>query len=241
VSRACGAAATHLGPRALAVAAWLNTGLGLTMRKICAILRELLGLALSPGGLAQALARMARRLGGEDEALLASLKAEPVLHADETSWWLGRSGFSLWVLANRAGTLYRIVPSRSRAQAEALMGDYEGVLVSDCLNIYDDLTPHQHKCYAHHLKEIAKALEDPRARASSYLHELRAAMALKAEMASLPAERVARMRQALDVNADRLLGPPRTQANAGEAAPPGGGAAPTAPQAARTPVHLPRS
>jgi transposase len=58
VSGACGAAGTHLGARALALAASLVNGLGLTMRKTCAVLRELLGLAVSPGGLAQALARM---------------------------------------------------------------------------------------------------------------------------------------------------------------------------------------
>jgi transposase len=219
VSTACGAAGTHLGARSLALAASLNKGFGLTMRKTCAVLRDLVGLSLSPGGLAQALARMAGRLKAADAALLKTVKAEPVLHADETSWWVGGSGFSLWVLTNRVGTCYRVVASRSRAAAEALIGNYEGVLVSDCLNIYDGLTPHQHKCYAHHLKEISKALEDPSARASAYLQELRAlllgAMALKVEMASLPAARVAPLRQALEVNADRLLERPRTAANTG--------------------------
>jgi transposase len=224
VSSACGAAGTHLEPRALALAASLNKGFGLTMRKTCAVLRDLLGMPLSPGGLSQTLARMAERLKGEDDALLKTLKGEPVLHADETSWWVGRSGFSLWVLTNQAGTCYRVVPSRSRAAAEALIGDYKGVLVSDCLNIYDGLTPYQHKCYAHHLKEIGKALDDPKARGSPYLQELRAllhgAMAVKAERACLPAAQVVRMRQALEANADRLLGAPRTTANAGiDAAP----------------------
>src|SRR5579872_438651 len=223
VSAARGAAGTHLGARALALAAALNKDFGLTMRKTCAVLRDLLGLTLSPGGLAQALARMAGRLKGEDEALLERLKGEAVLHTDETSWWVGRSGFSLWVLTNRAGTCYRVVPSRSRAAAEALLGGYQGVLVSDCLNIYDDLTPLQHKCYAHHLKEISKGLQDVNARGSPYLEDLRAllvgAMALKSERASLSAEAVARMRQALEANADRLLDTPRTAANAGDAAP----------------------
>lgn len=223
VSAARGAAGTHLGARALALAAALNKDFGLTMRKTCAVLRDLLGLALSPGGLAQALARMAKRLKSEDEALLERLKGEAVLHTDETSWWVGRAGFSLWVLTNRAGTCYRVVPSRSRAAAEALLGGYQGVLVSDCLNIYDDLTPLQHKCYAHHLKEIGKGLHDVNARGSPYLQELRAlllgAMALKAEMGSFSAEAVARMRQALEANADRLLGSARTPANAGDGAP----------------------
>jgi transposase len=221
VSTASGAAGTHLGARALALAASLNKGFGLTMRKTCAVLHELVGLTVSPGGLAQALTRMAVRLKGEDDVLLARLKSEPVLHADETSWWVGSSGFSLWVLTNRAGTCYRIVPSRSRAEAWALMGDYKGVLVSDCLNIYDELTPQQHKCYAHHLKEIGKALQDPRARASPYLQDLRAllcgAMALKAEMASLSAAQGVCMRQALEANADRLLGSPRAEPNAAAA------------------------
>jgi rRNA maturation protein Nop10 len=224
VSTACGAAGTHLGPRTLALAASLNKGFGLTMSKTCAVLRDLLGLTVSPGGLAQALARIAGRLKAEDDALLKAVKAQPVLHADETSWWVGRSGFSLWVLTNRAGTCYRVVSSRSRAEAEALIGGYQGVLVSDCLNIYDELTPYQHKCYAHHLKEIGKAIEDPKARASPYLHDLRAlltgAMALKAEMACLPTAQVARMRQALETNAERLLGEPRTEANAGADAAP---------------------
>lgn len=224
VSTAGGAAGSHLGPRALALAASLNKGLGLTMRKTCAVLRDLLGIDLSPGGLAQALARAAGRLAPAYDALLESVKAEPVLHTDETSWWVGRAGFSLWVLTNRAGTCYRVVPARSRAEAEALLGDYRGVLVSDCLNIYDGLTPRQHKCYAHHLKEIGKALDDPGARASPYLRELRGllagAMALKAEMARLPAAEVARMRRALEANADRLLGLPGTEADAGDDAAP---------------------
>jgi transposase len=222
VSTATGAAGTHLGPRALGIAANLNKGLGLTMRKTCAVLGDVVGLKLSPGGLAQALARIAGRLKSEDDALLKALKAEPVLHTDETSWWVGRSGFSLWVLTNQAGTCYRVVASRSRAQAEALLADYQGVLVSDCLNIYDDLTPHQHKCYAHHLKAISKALEDPKARTSQYLPDLRSllqgAMALKAVTSALPAAQVALARQSLESSADRLLSSPRTAVNAGEAA-----------------------
>jgi hypothetical protein len=54
VSPATGAAGTHLGPRALGLAAALNKDLKLTMRKTCRVLHEMFGLSLSPGGLAQA-------------------------------------------------------------------------------------------------------------------------------------------------------------------------------------------
>jgi transposase len=219
VSRASGAAGTHLGPRALALAASLNKGMGLTMRTTCRVLRDLLGIGLTPGGLSQALGRVADRAEPLYENLLRTVKAQDVLHTDETSWWVGGRGASLWVLTNTAGTVYRVVASKTRAAAEALMGDYGGVLVSDCLNIYDDLTPIQHKCYAHHLKAIRKGLEDPRAQGSPYLLALQAmlrgAMALKAAGDDLPAQMRASMRRALDDNAQRLLGSPRTAITAG--------------------------
>ena len=222
ISRASGAAGTHLGPRALAIAAslnkGLNKGLGLTMRKTCQVLHQLLGLHLTPGGLSQALARTAGRLAPDYANLLGEVKSQPALYTDETSWWVGRPGHSLWVLTNDAGTFYRVVASRTRAAAEALLGDYAGVLVSDCLNIYDDLTALQHKCYAHHLKAIGQALDGPTAGGSAYLRDLRAllkaAIGLDAVRAELPAERVRRLRQALEANAERLLAEPR-------AAPPG--------------------
>ena len=210
VSTASGAAGTHLGPRALAIAASLNKALGLTLRRTCQALRQLLGIELTAGGLSQALARMAERLHPDYQTLLQDVKSQPALYTDETSWWVGGPGYSLWVLTNDAGTCYRVVSSRSRAEAEALIGsDFAGVLISDCLNIYDDLTFRQHKCYAHHLKAIGQALDRPTARGSTYLRELRGllhgAMALKTMKADLPVVVVRRMRKALEDNARRLL------------------------------------
>jgi hypothetical protein len=191
----------------LAAAAQLHAGFGLPMRKTCAVMRDLLGVSLSPGGLAQALARIARRLDPCYGDLLARLKAGAVLHSDETGWWVAGKSASLWVLTGEAGTAYHIAASRSRAEAEALIGGYEGVLVSDCLNIYDGLTPVQQKCYAHHLRAIGQALEhEP---ASPYLRDVRglllAAMMLKAERAEFTQGDAARMRQALEENARRLI------------------------------------
>ncbi|MCB9942433.1 MAG: hypothetical protein H6851_02240 [Geminicoccaceae bacterium] len=85
---------------------------------------------------------------------------------------------------------------------------YRGVLVSYCLNIYDDLTPSQQNCYVHHLKKISGALAGADA-GSAWLLELRGllkgAMALKAAQGDLPAGQFANTRRALDASADRLL------------------------------------
>ena len=113
VSTAGGAAATHLGPRALALAADLNKRHGLSTRKSCRILEELFGLRISPGGLIQALGRLAHKLTPTYEALIEQLRSAPVVHADETSWWVGGPKWWLWVFSNAHTTVYEVQPSRA--------------------------------------------------------------------------------------------------------------------------------
>jgi hypothetical protein len=160
VSLAEGAAGVQLGPRALGLAAQLNKQHGLTMRKTCAVLRDLFQLRLSPGGLSQALARMAAKLEPAYQNLLARLRAGPYVHSDETSWWVGGPGYWLWVFADKSSTVYRVDKGRGRQVLTATLGEgFGGVLVSDCLNTYDDFNPLQQKCYSHHLKAIKLAGE----------------------------------------------------------------------------------
>ena len=205
VSTARGAAGVHLGPRALALAADLRSRAGLTMRTVCRVLRALCGLTVTPGGLAQALARIARRLRPQYDALQATIRAGPVVHSDETSWWVNGPGW-WWVAATPETTLYVVALSRARAVIEEVLGPtFAGVVVSDCLAVYDGLPGPQQKCYAHHLKAVHVAAADG---PSPYLHEwrclLRAAMAL----ATLDPIARAPARAALDAWVDRLLATP---------------------------------
>jgi hypothetical protein len=94
--------------------------------------------------------------------------------------------------------------------------------VSDCLNIYDDATPVQQKCYAHHLKAISTAQGDYKAQSetpsksgepSKYLKRirglLRGAMNLKKVLPELSGEKIQFHRAALEEQADWLLSPSR--------------------------------
>ena len=156
-----GAAGTHLGARALATACWLKHQLGLSFSKTCEALRETGGITISPGGLAQLFQRMARTFQDAYEALHAQLLQSPSVHTDETSWYVGKPGPSLCVLCNPQATHYRVVPGKTREEFNTMIPpDWPGVLVSDCLSIYDNATPFQQKCYAHHLKAIKRAQEE---------------------------------------------------------------------------------
>lgn len=219
VSRATGAAGTQIGPRALGYAAYLNKQLGVMMRKTVQALETMTGVRLSPGGLSQALDRIAERLQPRYDNLLAQLRDSEVLYCDETGWWVSGPGYWLWILTNKHGTYYRVVASRSKPAARELIGqDFDGVLVSDCLNIYDDLTPRQHKCYAHHFKAISQAQQTPAGQSSSYLLELRAwlhaALLLKRlscepNSSRLSALTLAQLRRRLEERIETLLTPPR--------------------------------
>lgn len=206
VSRAEGVAGVHLGPRALAVAAQLNKQHGLTMRRTCVVLKDLFGLSLTAGGLAQAVQRVAGKVKFKYDELVAQIPQWPVVHSDETSWWVSGPDW-LWVFTCPTATVYQVPGSRGRAVIAAVLGEnFAGVLVSDCLAVYDGVNARQQKCYSHHGKAIKEALQErPQ---SEYLLALRgmlhAALALKPLEA--PAEQKKRLRQKLEQKAEELLG-----------------------------------
>ncbi|MHC4414136.1 MAG: IS66 family transposase [Planctomycetota bacterium] len=210
VSTAQGAAGTHLGPRALALAAELNKGLGLTMRTTCRVLKRLGGLSLTPGGLAQAMHRVAHRAVELAEDLQACVRQAPVVYADETSWWIDGEQAWLWTFTSPETTVYRLERGRGREVVEGLLGrQFEGVLVSDCLAAYERLPYRQHKCYAHHLKAISLGLEKkPESELLAELQGmLKAAMMLKRIRHDIPPPAWHRARAHLESQAETLLRP----------------------------------
>ena len=88
-SDALGAAGVHVGPSALALAAYLNKHTGIPFGKVRAIFRTVFSLSLSRGGLSQALDRVAKALKPTYDALVATIKSAPVVAADETGWKVG--------------------------------------------------------------------------------------------------------------------------------------------------------
>jgi transposase len=216
MSLATGAAGVQLGPRALALAADLNKAKGLSMRKTCVILGDCFSLQLSAGGLSQALDRLATKVQCQYQAIAQELRQAPVVHSDETSWWVGGPGWWLWAFVNAHNTLYLVDQSRGRCVLTELLGrDFGGVLVSDCLAIYDDATTLQQKCYAHHLKAIRQAKALHPHQGEGFLTELsamlRAALALHGHKTQCDPQSFHDLRQALERKAGQLLDSPRSE------------------------------
>jgi transposase len=207
MSLAEGAAGVQLGPLALGLAAELNKKHGLTVRKTCAVLKQVFNLSLSPGGLTQALARLAGKLEPAYEKLMARLRDGPYMHCDETSWWVGGPGYWLWVFADKTQTVYRVAKGRGRSVLSEVIGaQYAGVLVSDCLATDDDVNPLQQKCYSHHLKAVGQALE---AGPSAWLEEVRWLLQAALELKHQSREQRIQQRDELERKTKQLLQAPR--------------------------------
>ena len=108
----------------------------LSKRRSCDLLKDLFGLFLTPGGLVEATHRLATKPAPEHKALQKEVRHCEVLYSDETSWYVGAPGHTLWDFTNPQLTLYCIVAHRTREQLQQIIGkDFLSVLVSDGLSI----------------------------------------------------------------------------------------------------------
>jgi len=161
-SNALGAAAVHLGPQAVTVAAVLNKQLGLPLAKISTFFRDRFGLPVTAGGLVQALHRAARRAGPTYATLCETVRGSPVVSPDETGWKVGGHPQWLWTAVTPDTTVYMIQRGRGFEEAAQLLGaDFAGVLVRDGWVAYRQFDRAVHQtCVAHLLRRCRDLVRD---------------------------------------------------------------------------------
>jgi transposase len=173
-SDALGAAGAQLGPRAVALAAWLSKGLGVPADKIARLFAQL-GLRITPGGVTQAVARAARRCQPTYQALAEGVRASPVVAPDKTGWRVGGCKAWLWAFVGAQVTLYRIAHGRGYADAVAVLGEgYAGVLERDGWAPYRRFGNATHQtCLAHLLRRCRELISDAVAGQAKTPHAVR--------------------------------------------------------------------
>ena len=136
-SDAVGAAASQIGPEALSLAAMLNKQLGIPLGKTAAVLQQGFGLSVTPGGLSQAMKRMAQRCEPTYRDLITQVRSAVSVTMDESGWRVGGRLWWLWAAVTEDTTVYGILPGRGYEQAAQLLGeDFDAFLVHDGWGIY---------------------------------------------------------------------------------------------------------
>jgi transposase len=163
-SDALGAAASQLGPNAVALAAQLNKAFGLSYGKIQRLYHDLFDIDVTRGGLSQAIARLGRAARPTYDAMRAWIRKAPVVSPDETGWKVAAHLQWLWVFATPTLTVYSIQAGRGFPEAASILGeDFAGTLARDGWGPYRSFGSATHQtCLDHLLRRIKQNLETAR-------------------------------------------------------------------------------
>lgn len=134
----------------MALATELKDRQGVPYRDVASLFGRYFGLDVTHGALAQATVRLAGKATPDYLELAERVRRSPVVHTDDTGWFVGRMNAWLWVFATPEATLY-VIDSRRSAQVvlDVLGEDFGGTLVSDGLPALDALDYLRAQCVGH--------------------------------------------------------------------------------------------
>lgn len=146
------------GPRLSALIGELGGIEGNSRSMIQRFCSSVLGIPISAGGIQKVLNRVSSALKPYYEELRDYVRRAKINHVDETPWFLKNKLHWLWTMGNKVAAFFTIHPNRSRIAFEELIGDWEGLLVSDGYGLYRTWVGRQ-TCLAHLIRR-AKGLSE---------------------------------------------------------------------------------
>lgn len=159
-----GATAHRLGPGVKAAAHVLHYAVGIPVRKVPPVLKELTGISVTQSALTQDALRQAQgKIAAQYQQLRANIATAPVVHTDDTGWRVaGQTAFLMGFDSDQA-TVYQIRPRHRHEEVlEVVPAAFAGVLVNDRGKSYDarELDGlRQQKCLAHLLRNVSEVVE----------------------------------------------------------------------------------
>jgi len=203
------------GPRVEALLAYLHETHHVSYERLVELCRDVLGLRLSEGAIATALARVAHRAEPEVARIREQVRASPVINSDETGARVDGDNRCHWVFQTPTASYHLIAESKSAAVIAEFLGDQRPeVWGSDAAPAQLGTAAEQHQlCLSHQVRDLTYAVEADDSPGNWWAQELRhvlgRAMQLHREREALPAGSFAHRRTRVVKAADRLIfGPP---------------------------------
>jgi transposase len=154
-------APVQYGPRLRALTVYLTHQQLLPYGRTRAVLRDLLGCAVSQGMVAAVAQEAAERLAPVEELIADALRAGSLLHNDETGLSVQGKRWWLHTASTARLTHYGVHPKRGTAATDALgiLPGFGGTSVHDGWAPYRQYACRHALCNAHHLRELAWVAE----------------------------------------------------------------------------------
>jgi transposase len=121
---------------------------------------EMFGARLCAGSVDAICQHASGVLAGPYQQLREWILAQDALHTDETGWRTAGDARALWTLTTVGGSIFEIAEHCNREQFDELIGDYEGIVVSDRWPGYNHLEPERRQvCWSHLQRDFRRHSE----------------------------------------------------------------------------------
>jgi transposase len=127
-----------------------------TIQTFCS---SVLKVTISQGAIQKIIDRASKAIKPHYETIRDKARSQGVNHLDETTWKKNGKLNWLWVMANSVVAFFMIHPNRSQAAFDALIGAWDGILVSDGYKVYQKWVNMRQTCLAHLIRR-AKGLSE---------------------------------------------------------------------------------
>ena len=149
---------TPFGPGIRALLLYLHHSHHVGFERLARMARELFGLTISEGAIANAFSRMQTGLDEARAAIKEKLQAARVIASDETTTRIDGELRWHWVFLSDQAVLHEIAASRGRAIAETVLGEHRPeVWISDRYAGQQGLAEVHQVCLAHVLRDVQYA------------------------------------------------------------------------------------
>lgn len=148
------------GPRLQAALVTLSARNRVSRRGASELAGELFGVRVSTGSVDAICQHASEALADSHDDLRSWILGQDALHVDETGWRTAGDSRALWGMSTPDAVFLQVAERCNREQFDELIGDYQGIIISDRWPGYNHLDPERRQvCWSHLQRDFRRHSE----------------------------------------------------------------------------------